>query len=309
MIISASRRTDIPAFYSDWFINRIREGFCLLQNPYNKKQVRKVDLSPDVIDAFIFWTKNPRPMFGKLSKIDDMNFDYIFLYTCNDYPEWLEPNIPNIDDRINDFRHLSDKLGPKKVIWRYDPIILTSSLNSDFHFETFKRLCSELSDYTKRVIISFVDLYSFVLKRLKRQIPEGESLFDPLTIKMKVKSLSRKLADIAEFYKLDIFSCAELIELSGTGILPGACIDGMYLYSVFEKEFTTKKDPGQREECKCAISVDIGGYDTCMNQCPYCYALKSQKVLEKNYKSHDPLAPSITGWIEETKKSQVELNI
>jgi hypothetical protein len=307
MIISASRRTDVPAFYSEWLINRIKEGYCLTVNPNNPKLVRRVELAPDVIDAFIFWTKNPKPMFSKLDFLDKLGYSYVFLYTLNNYPTYLEPHIPDLENRIDSFSILSSRLCPDRVIWRYDPVILTSSITFDFHVNNFQILCSRLKGLTNRVIISFLDTYSFVPKRIKNSIPPGDELLDFSTIIDKVYLLSEQLSQIAKKHGMEIYSCAEIFELKNAGILPGACIDGLYLTRIFGKSFSTKKDKGQRPECNCVIGVDIGQYDTCRNRCTYCYANKNDKVFERNVCNYDVHAPALTGWPDYKPPTQQKL--
>jgi hypothetical protein len=157
MIISASRRTDIPAFYSKWFMNRIREGYCLVPNPLNTKQISVVTLSPVEVDAIVFWSKNPEPLIPYLSELDDYGFRYYFQFTLNDYPSALEPNIPSLESRLETFRKLSKLLGPKRVIWRYDPIIISNYTPPSYHIERFRNIANELRGFTKRVMVSFVD--------------------------------------------------------------------------------------------------------------------------------------------------------
>jgi hypothetical protein len=309
MIISASRRTDIPAFYSDWLLNRIKEGYCLVKHPINKNLVRRIDLHQNIVDAFVFWTKNPEPMISKLRFLDDMGYDYIFLYTLNNYPNYLEPNIPILSSRIDSFKRLSSILGPGKVIWRYDPILITTSITPQYHYEAFYHLANELQGYTNRVIISFIDLYDFVFSRLKYTIPKNESFFDFSTNEEIMYAISNNLSSIAKRYGMNIFSCAETHNFTQSGVLPGACIDGVYLTTLFGKSFSKKKDKYQRVECNCVLSTDIGQYDTCRHKCAYCYANKNYKMLNENIGSHNDKSPSLTGWAEVSENIQRNLSI
>ncbi len=307
MIISASRRTDIPAFYSDWMMNRIKEKYCLVPNPNNPKMVRRIDLSPEAVDAFIFWTKNPKPMFSKLARIDDLGYSYIFLYTLNDYPKYMEPHVPCIADRIESFKDLSSKIGPKRVIWRYDPIVLTNKMTPEYHTNNFARTCEALSGMTVRVIISFLDLYKFVENRLKTLLPSGEILYDISSNRNIMYELSANLAKIASSHNMEIYSCAEIYDLRKAGILPGACIDGLYLTAIFEKNFTCKKDKNQRPECNCVLSADIGQYDTCRHRCIYCYANRSSKIYDRNIHLHNCHSPALIGWPQLKEPLQCDL--
>ena len=160
MIISASRRTDIPAFYSPWFFNRIKEGYVLVPNPFNSKMISKVSLNPAVIDCIVFWTKNPAPMIEKLDKLED--YKYYFQFTLNPYGEKLENNLPSVAKRIDIFKRLSDKIGREKVIWRYDPILTNEEFNVSFHKEAFARIADGLKDHTEKCMLGFIDHYQHI---------------------------------------------------------------------------------------------------------------------------------------------------
>ena len=303
MIVSASRRTDIPAFYSDWFMKRIKEGYCFVKNPVNPKSVRRVSLKRGDVDAFVFWSKNPRPMFKNLGLLDEEGYKYIFLYTLNDYPKWLEPNMPNVSERVETFINISERIGKERVSWRYDPIVLTKETFADFHIERFGYLFDKLSDYTTKIIISFFKSYRFVINRMKRSLKENQQVLDYEKNMSEVRRLASELGEFAKSKGIEIVSCAEVLDLNDTGILPGACIDGKYLEKIFRREFNTKKDTGQRKECRCSVSVDIGAYDTCVNKCVYCYASRRFNLSKKRYKEHNPEFNSITGWVDEGKIS------
>ena len=218
MIISASRRTDIPTYYSEWFLNRIREGFVYVRNPMNIHQISKIALTPDIVDGIVFWTKNPTPMLPKLDELKD--YVYYFQFTLNAYGKDIEANIPNKNDIIIPaFRELSRKIGAERVIWRYDPILLTSKYTIDYHVKYFEEIAKRLSGYTLKCVISFLDIYRNTKTNLK-----GSDLLPLQETEMLV--LAMKLSDIAHKYHLAVESCAERINLEQFGISHGHCIDG-----------------------------------------------------------------------------------
>ena len=178
LIISASRRTDIPAFYSDWFMNRIREGYYMKVNPFNRHQTKRVSLLREDVDAICFWTKNSKPMNSSIPDLVNMGYNVLFQYTLNDYPKDIEPGMPKLGSRIDEFRFLSDLIGPEKVIWRYDPIVLSNKTNVDFHIERFTYIAEQLSGYTNRAIISFQDFYKKIKGRLANLEKEEGYLFE-----------------------------------------------------------------------------------------------------------------------------------
>ena len=181
MIISASRRTDIPAFYSQWFFNRIKEGYVLVPNPYHPKMISKISLSPAVVDCFVFWTKNPAPMLNQLEKLQDYN--YYFQFTLNPYGEKLENHLPSIDKRMDTFKKLADKIGRERVIWRYDPILRNEEYNVSFHQEAFARIAHELKDHTSKCMLGFIDHYPHIRNSIQpfniNPLTKGHTLVVP----------------------------------------------------------------------------------------------------------------------------------
>lgn len=289
MIISASRRTDIPTYYSEWFYNRIREGYVYVRNPMNIHQISRISLSPDVVDGIVFWTKNPIPMMERLNELKD--YTYYFQFTLNSYGADIEANIPNKNDVIIPaFKALSKKIGAERVIWRYDPILLTSKYTIDYHINYFKEIAKRLSGYTNKCVISFVDLY----RNTKSNTKDLELL--PLTSK-EMFELAARLVEIASKNNLVVESCAEKINLEQFGIAHGHCIDCGLLEQLLDCKLDLDKDKSQREECGCAASIDIGMYNTCKNGCRYCYANYSSTPVLKNSSIHDPNSPLISGVI------------
>ncbi|UCC79922.1 MAG: DUF1848 domain-containing protein [Candidatus Zixiibacteriota bacterium] len=292
MIISASRRTDIPAFYSDWFMNRIKAGYVDIANPFNPGKRKKVDLSPGSVDCLVFWTRNAVPIIKHLDELDSMGYKYIFLYTITAYPRELEENLPSLKSAIDTFKKLSDKIGPERVIWRYDPIILSSLTDEKYHIDNFQNIAGQLLGYTKRVIISFVDLYKKVQSRLTKLANEKNVRFFDMD-QNTCSRVASGLEKIGENYEMEIQSCAEEIDLSAAGVMPGSCIDSGYINRIFNLEIPYKKDPGQRKKCLCSQSVDIGAYNTCGYQCLYCYANTDFEKSLENLKNIDNRGSSL----------------
>ena len=289
MIISASRRTDIPAFYSTWLMNRIREGFCLVPNPFNSKQVSRISLLPDKVDAFVFWSKNPKPMLKFLGELDSRGFIYYFQYTLNDYPQSFEPSMPNVSSRLDTFKRLSNRLGPERVTWRYDPIIISPATDYSFHVSTFERLAHALRGLTRRVIISIVDLYH----KTKKHMADLMSYDDMRRMAMQRNSprmlnLLSHIAKRASAVGMRPLSCAE--DYSSLGIQAGSCIDSELIHSI-EGRPSPRKDSGQRANCRCVVSRDIGVYDTCVHGCLYCYATREWRLARQRHFEHNPKSP------------------
>lgn len=291
MIISASRRTDIPAFYSDWFLERIKEGFVLIRNPLNIHQISKVKLTPDVVDFIVFWTKNPEPMIKGLDKLK--NYNYYFQFTLNSYGQDLEENVPNKGKHlISTFKKLSDKIGKEKVIWRYDPILINEKYNRDYHIENFEKLAKHLSGYTEKCTISFIDLYKKTEKNLK---DFNIICFDDNAI----RELAKEISNIAKRYNLKLDTCAERIDLSDLGIEHAHCIDADLMERLTNYKYGLKKDKNQRKECGCVESIDIGAYNTCQNGCNYCYANYNKQCVINNCLKMDKQSPLLCDRVDE----------
>ena len=276
MILSVSRRTDIPNYYSDWFFSRIKEGFLYVQNPMNVHQISRINLSPDVVDCIVFWTKNPANMIEKLNSLK--NYAYYFQFTLTGYSKDVEPNLPNKrEELIPTFKRLSEIIGKEKVIWRYDPILVSKRYTMDYHLKAFEEIACNLADYTEKVVISFVDLYSKTQRNTKeldiKQMTNEEMI-----------SLAGKMAQIASKYNLIIESCAEQINLQEVGIQHGSCIDKKLIERILGCKLLVEKDKNQRGECGCFESVEIGTYNTCLNGCKYCYANFNDNKVKENIK-------------------------
>ncbi|MDI6619621.1 MAG: DUF1848 domain-containing protein [Clostridiales bacterium] len=289
MIISASRRTDIPAYYCDWFFNRIKERYVLVRNPINIHRISRINLSPDAVDCIVFWTKNPKPMLERLNELEDYSF--YFQFTLNSYEGDVETNLPSKNDYlIGIFKSLSDKIGPDKVIWRYDPIFLSRKYTMDYHIEHFGELTRQLKGYTKKCTISFMDFYPGIKRNIKELEIFGISF-------AQERQVAEKLSKIAFENGLKMDTCAEKIELSGLGIAHAKCIDDELISKITGSHIRAGKDKNQRLECGCVSSIDIGAYNTCRNGCRYCYANHSMNMLYKNVENYDADSPLLCSHI------------
>lgn len=303
MIISASRRTDIPAFYAKWFIERLREGFCLVPNPFNPAQVSRVSLRPEEVDVIVFWTRNPLPLFPYLEEMNSRGFDYYFLYTLMDNPRAVDRHAPSLDVSLNTFKTLAERIGGQKIIWRYDPILLTTITPPPFHLERYARIAEALRGYTARSMISFVELYKKATKRLRTLKDIGIELIFFSDVEMG--NFLSALSGSALKNAITVYSCAQEKNFETYGIKPGKCIDDEFIERVFHKEVGHKKDPSQRKACGCVISKDIGMYDSCLYECQYCYATNRFDTARMNYRRHDPSFPCLIP-ITERKKMERE---
>ncbi|NTV05734.1 MAG: DUF1848 domain-containing protein [Chlorobiaceae bacterium] len=285
MIISASRRSDIPAFYGEWLVNRLRAGEVLVRNPMQPKQVSRIILSPETVDALVFWTKNPAPFLSRLPEIDALSYSYYFLFTLTPYDLTLEPGVPQKASVVEVFRKLSRLIGPEKVVWRYDPVVLSDLFTPDWHAAAFSRLAEELSGLTERCVISFFDDYSKVRKRMqgiRYYIPDTELMGD----------LAGRFSDMARRNAIELFTCSQDIDLSRYGIQHSRCIDSELVQRITGSVMTgMKKDSRQRKSCGCIESRDIGRYNTCAHGCLYCYAVSSHFRACSTLQAFDPLSP------------------
>lgn len=291
MIISASRRTDIPSFYSEWFFNRLKEKYVLVRNPMNSHQVSRVDLSYDAVDAIVFWTKNPVPMMGRLSELD--GYPYYFQFTLSAYGPDVERNLPSKNKvLIPAFQQLSKEIGREKVVWRYDPIFFSERYTLEYHCKYFKVLASKLGEYTEKCTVSFLDLYRRT-ERNMRGIHLVEDTYD------RQLELMERFVEIAKEYGLYIDTCAETHDFEKAGARPAHCIDRERIERISGFKIKIRKDNNQRAACGCVSAVDIGAYHTCQNGCLYCYANDSEKAASRNYKRHRPSSPLLFGDISE----------
>lgn len=328
IIISASRSTDIPAFYAKWFINRLKAGYCVWYNPFNQ---RPMYISFAKTKVIVFWTKNPEPMIEFLPELDKRGIHYYFQVTLNDYEkEGFEPNVPSLQHRIEVFKHLSDKIGKEKVIWRFDPLILTEQLTPRQLLTKIYHVGNQLKGYTDKLVFSFIDVMAyrkvqanlvkntpfFTRENVVTAEPEGDKRMELVEGLVKLRDHWR-----SEGWNIALATCAEAIDLESFGIEHNRCIDGelieklwhedrelvYYLHTgklpesnglfqqdiVIPEKSKNLKDKGQRKVCGCILSKDIGMYNTCRHFCVYCYANTSKDMVIKNMEKHNDDSESI----------------
>jgi hypothetical protein len=290
MILSASRRTDIPAFFFDWFLNRLKIGYVLVRNPFNSRQVSRISLQ-GTVDCVVFWTKNPACAFRRLEELTEYEIPYYFLFTITPYGPQLERNLPPEDERIDTFRKLADALGKERVIWRYDPILFSSSIDVDFHRRHFARIAKKLEGTTDRCVISFLDLY----KKCRRNLAHFHIIDATEELMLRTGTY---IGEIARGYGISLQSCAEEMDLSIAGITKGKCIDDSLVSKLVGEKITLPKDASQRKACGCVESIDIGVYNSCAHGCQYCYANFNHDLAQRNCALHDPSSPLLIGTLQ-----------
>lgn len=331
VIISASRSTDIPAFYAKWFINRLKKGYVAWYNPFNRQQ--KIYVSFKNSKAVVFWTKNPKKMIPYLKEIDERGLHYYFQFTLNDYErEGFEPNVPPLQERIETFRQLSGMIGKERVVWRFDPVMFTSVTPPEVMLERVKRIGEQIKGYTEKLVFSFVDVAAY--KKVQNNLVRETTLFTKDNIalaepaRVHIQQFVEGLARLRDYWhnkykwKVTLATCAENENFNNYGIEPNRCIDSELMKRIFadDKDFvhylkygkmpqnsneegrlfddielTPKKwkDSGQRKLCGCMVSKDIGMYNTCNHLCVYCYANTSRKCVMENKNKHSDDSESI----------------
>ncbi len=286
MIIQTGMRTDIPAFYHEWLLNRIKEGYVLVRNPYNPGSVTRYRLSPDVVDLIVFCTKNPKPMLSHMDVLQP--YGQYWFVTITPYGKEIEPNVPKKEQVMESFQKLSGIAGIDSVGWRYDPILINKEYSVEWHIAEFERMARTLSGYTKTCVISFIDIYN----KVKRNFPEAEAVS-----KADRLAIGRELIPIAGRYGMTIKPCAEGKELEPYGADCSGCMTVSAFETALHKYLNApKKKNNQRNgQCACLLGVDIGAYDTCGHLCRYCYANTNAAVVKGNRKKHNPQSPFLLG--------------
>lgn len=308
MIIQTGMRTDIPAFYSDWFRNRLTAGFVCVRNPFNPQSVARYDLSPDVVDLIGFCTKNPGPMLAHMNLLKP--YGQHWFVTITGYGKEVEPHVPEKALVLRDFRRLSEIVGSNSIAWRYDPIFLSPRYPLEFHLETFAKFASELAGYTRDVVISFIDLY----QKVKRNFPEVREVGP-----VERLTLGKELIRIAKAHEMTVRPCGEGDELAAFGADCGGCMTVATYERALGKKLTVPKSAQKsvRAECACQLSNDIGAYDSCAHFCRYCYANANIESVRANRANHDPESPLLIGHIQpddrvyqakQTKWTEVQLD-
>ncbi|MCD7811624.1 MAG: DUF1848 domain-containing protein [Ruminococcus sp.] len=286
MIIQTGMRTDIPAFYSEWLVNRIKAGFVCTRNPYYPNQVTKYSLSPDVVDIIGFCTKNPAPMLDYMEVLSP--YGQYWFVTITPYGREIEPNVPPKENVINDFIRLSKIVGADSMGWRYDPIFLTEAYTINRHIHDFEEMAKQLQGYTHSCVISFIDLY----EKTKRNFPQAKAVEKADRI-----ALGKSLIEIAKKYDITICPCCEGDELAVYGADCGGCLTQNILEQAIHGRLDIPKSKikSQRSACTCVFGRDIGQYNTCGHLCKYCYANANNRLVMQNMKLHDPKSPFLIG--------------
>jgi DNA repair photolyase len=328
VVVSASRSTDIPAFYSRWFMNRLEKGYVMWQNPFNQQPLH---VSFQETKAIVFWSKNPRPLLPYLKELDSAGMHYYFQFTLNDYEhENLERNVPPLAERIETFRRLSEMTCPDKIIWRFDPLIITPRTSVRNLLEKIWHIGNKLKGFTNKLVFSFVDVMAY--KKVQNNLLKETTFYTKGTIKnaepsgVQIKEFVHGLAKIkdrwnSENWDIEFATCAENIDLSSYGIRHNCCIDGQLMEKLFSHDtdfihylrygkfseqnllfpfdvqikIANLKDRGQRKNCGCIISKDIGAYNTCRHGCIYCYANISSKTVHANALKYSDDGEILTG--------------
>lgn len=290
MILSVSRRTDIPQYYSDWFFNRMKEGFLYVKNPMNSHQVSRIELSPDLVDLVVFWTKNPEPMMKRIDELGEI--PYYIQFTLTGYGRGMEPGLPDKRELIRIFRETAETAGRNRMVWRYDPVLLNERYPAEYHFRAFEAIAEGICGCTDKVVISFLDCYGKT-KRNMRGIP----LETPDTETMK--RMGETFVKTAERFGMRVESFAEAVDLSDVGIRHGSCIDPAMAEQILGVPIHVKKDKNQRPVCGCVESVETGAYDTCLCGCKYCYANDSEEAVKRRRAVYDADSPLLCGTVEE----------
>ena len=291
MIINTGMRTDIPAFYSKWLLNRIKEGFVYVRNPYNDKQVTKYSLNPEVVDCLAFCTKNPHPLISHLFKLD--MYKQFWFVTITPYGKDIEPSVPNKKQVIEDFKKLSEHLGANSVALRYDPIFINDRFDVEMHIKCFDKLLSQLKGFTHDCTISFLDLYEKVKRNAPDLRPPNES---------EQIQLAKAFAEIGKKNNIVIHSCCENKKLKDYGLDITGCMSQEIVEKAIGNKLAPPKSNSKRVECNCLMGNDIGVYNTCMHLCKYCYANANTKLVKENIKKHNPESPFLVGELEKDDK-------
>jgi hypothetical protein len=284
-IISASRRSDIPAFYSRWFLRRLEAGYCEWLHPFSGK-LERVSLLPEDCLAIVFWTRNPAPLFPLLREIRASGHLTCFHVTLTGYPKPLESHNPGMEVSIERLRSLVERVGSESVTWRYDPIVVSSCTPEAFHLERFESIARSLDGLIRRVYCSFVDRYGKTQRNFERVSRQYGVAFPDVDVAAE-RTLALRLRDIADRHGMVLHACCE-DDLVDAGLEKGRCVDLDLIRKLRTDVCETLKRRPTREQCGCTESVDIGAYDTCAFGCAYCYATRSRDIALTRLREHDP---------------------
>lgn len=288
MIINTGMRTDIPAFYTEWFINRIKAGYVLVRNPYRPDWITRYELDPDVVDCIAFCTKNPAPMLPYMDCLK--KFGQFWFVTITPYGKDIEPNVPPKEKVMENFIKLSEVVGADSVGWRYDPIFIDSSYTLERHIYDFEKMSKMLSGYTKVCVISFIDLY----EKVRRNFPQVIEVSTYQRIE-----IGKAFAEIGRRYGVTIKTCAEGTDLAKYGVDCAGCMTKETFERAIGCKLNVPKKKSPIAECDCVLGTDIGAYDTCGHLCRYCYANSNKENVKRNLKAHDPNSPFLLGRLHE----------
>lgn len=286
MIIQTGNRTDIPAFYTEWFANRLQEGFVLVRNPFNPQSITRYSLDPAVVDLIVFCSKNPAPILPYMGLLKPYH-QYWFV-TITPYGKEIEPNVPNKTDVMETFRKISALVGSDNMCWRYDPIFIDESWTVERHVESFQAMCKTLSGSTRTAVISFIDLY----EKVKRNFPEARVV--PFQTQL---SLTKTFVEIGKEYGMTIKPCGESKDLEKAGADCSGCMTQKIFETAVGQNLALPPNPNNRKECACYITGDIGAYNTCGHFCKYCYANADRNAVIRSMKNHDPESPLLIGHV------------
>ena len=288
MILNTGNRTDIPAFYTPWFMNRVKSGEVLVRSPYAENQVTRYRLDPSVVDLLVFCTKNPYPI---LPHLKSLSIFYTFWHvTITPYGRDIEPNVPSKRDILSAFQYLSHQIGANRIVWRYDPILINHTYTTAYHIEAFRSMAETLQGYTHQVVISFIDLY----EKTKRNFPEAR----PVSAHDQVL-LVNAFSEIAKKTGLAIHLCCESAILERDNVDANGCLSQAVLEEALGEKLSVPRRKAPREGCTCLLGADIGAYNTCSHFCRYCYANYDEALVRKNYQRHDPASALLIGHLEQ----------
>lgn len=284
MIISASYRTDIPAFYSQWLMNRIRAGYCKVVNPYGG-QIHRISLLVEDVDGFVFWTKNLGPLLPHLPELCHRGYPFVVQYTVTGYPHDLERSVVAAQRAVEQIRRVAEDYGPRTVVWRYDPILFTSLTPADFHRRNFERLARALEGAVDEVVISFTQIYRKTQRNLEQAAQRAGFIWEDPPDEVK-RSLGAELVAMAQSAGMALSVCSQNQYLV-PGAQPASCVDAVRLSGAAGRHIRARRQ-GNRPDCACCESRDIGHYDTCPHGCVYCYAVQNVALARARFQRHDP---------------------
>jgi hypothetical protein len=284
MIISASYKTDIPTFYGEWFIHRLRAGYCKTVNAFNSR-ISRVSLRPEDVDGIVFWTKNVGPFLKHLPEVHERQIPFVIQHTINAYPRALEEAVIDADKAVENLGHIAERYGPRVCVWRYDTIIQSSLTPREFHLQTFAHLAKRLEGATDEVVVSFAHIYRKTLRNMNQAAQEHDFSWEDPADEWK-RGLVRELAEVAHLHRMALTVCSQP-QFLAPGCGEASCVDAHRLEDVSGRRFRSR-EKGNRPECRCSESRDIGEYDTCPHGCVYCYAVQSRDLALHRYREHDP---------------------